>query len=177
MLAATGRSGEPTPGGTVYAIDAAGRTTRIGTYPGPGGAEEAVVAPSTFGTAAGKVLLTVDAGAGVQGTVQAMDARGRVQTVAQLPDGPNPIVVVPRKRSRRDVNSPPGGLYVSDPATHAVQFAPASSFASLRGQVVVGTEVKALFWVLRPSGTGFAVVPLATNFTDGHDLEGATYIG
>jgi hypothetical protein len=176
MLAATGRSGEPVAnGGTVYAVDAAGRTMRIGDYPGPGAADQVAIAPRTFGTASGKLLLTVDAGP--QGTVQAMDAKGRVQTLAELPDGPNPIVVVPRTRSPRRANAPPPGLYVTDTFAHTVKFAPAASFASFRGQVVVGSEGKALFWVLRPSGAGFALVALATNFTGAHNLESADYVG
>src|SRR5579859_640818 len=58
LVAATGRSGGAAPrGGAVFAIDAAGRVRRIGSYQTPGGADEIVVAPAGFGSASGQLLL------------------------------------------------------------------------------------------------------------------------
>src|SRR5947208_4997228 len=63
LIAATGRSGAATPaGGSVLAIDPAGKVRRIGRYQNPGGADEIAVAPAGFGSASGHLLLAVDAG-------------------------------------------------------------------------------------------------------------------
>jgi hypothetical protein len=175
LLAATGRSGDPkVDGGTVYAIDSDAHVTRLGDYPGPGAADQIALAPRSFGSASRMLLVAVDAGS--EGTLQAMDATGRARTLVSLPDGPNPLVVIPRPNPRRRVKPPPSGLYLTDTTTRAVQFAPASLFRPFRGQVVVGSELKALFWVIRPTPTGFAALQLATNFTGAHNLEGATYV-
>jgi hypothetical protein len=174
LLAATGRSGTPTDGGSVYAIDPTGRVRRVGDYPGPGGADGIATAPGGFGSAAGNVLLTVDAGGA--GSVQAMDPAGRVSTLVELPDGPNPIVVVPRTRPHHRVAAPPPGLYVTDTASRSVLFAPASPLARFRGQVIVASELKGLVWVVRPSRGRFVATPLATNLAGAYNLEGATYV-
>jgi hypothetical protein len=175
MLAATGRSGDPKAGGgTVYAIDRAGSVTRLGDYPGPGAADEISIAPRSFGTASRLLLIPVDGGS--EGTLQAMDPSGRARTLVDLPDGPNPLVVVPQPDPHRRAKQPPAGLYVSDTTTRAVSFAPASMFAQFRGEVIVGSELKALFWVIRPTRTGFSTLQLTTSFSGAHNLEGATYV-
>lgn len=174
LIAATGRSGAPTPsGGTVYAIAADGRVSTIGGYRGPGGADELVVAPASFGAVAGQVVLAVDPGAS-GGTLVAIDPRGRTRRIATLSDGPNPIVVVPahpRHGGKR-------GLYVTDTNSTNVFFAPAAWLDAYAGSLVVGSEIRALFWSVRPSGSGFTArrIPLrlpGANF----NLEGATYVG
>ena len=85
LLAATGRSGGAKPaGGLVYAIDHSGHVQHVGSYAGPGGADELVIAPRRFGSVAGDALLTVDAGAS-GGAVVALDPSGRTRTIATLP--------------------------------------------------------------------------------------------
>src|SRR5262249_39758590 len=98
------------------------------------------------------------------------------RTLVSLPDGPNPLVVVPQTSPRRRGKPPPSGLYITDTTTRAVQLAPASTFAAFRGQVIVGSELKALFWVIRPTRSGSSAVQLATNLSGTHNLEGATYV-
>jgi hypothetical protein len=175
LIAATGRSGGATPsGGVVFAIDAGGKVRRIGSYNGPGGADELAVAPASFGSAAGQVVLTVDAGA--RGSMVAMDARGHTRTLATLSDGPNPIAVIePVQTPTADTAQP--GLYVADTLSRDVFFAPAADLQPFAGDVVVGSELRGLFWVVRPRGSGFTVTPLATTLSGKHyNLEGASYV-
>lgn len=174
LIAATGRSGAPTPsGGAVYAIAPDGVVSPVGGYRGPGGADELVVAPASFGAAAGEVVLAVDAGA-KGGTLVAMDAHGRTRRLASLPDGPNPIVVVP-------AHPQPGGkrgLYVTDTNSTNVFYAPAAWLDAYGGSIVVGSEIRALFWSLRPKGSGFSLrrIPLRLPGSK-FNLEGAAYVG
>jgi hypothetical protein len=175
LVAATGRSGGTTSrGGSVFAIDPHGSVRRIGTYNNPGGADEIAIAPSHFGSASGQVLLTVDAGK--SGTLVAMNAHGRARVLARLPDGPNPIAVLgPGQGPPAGAAAP--GLYVSDTLSRAIYFAPAAELTPFAGSVVVGSELRGLFWVIRPSGGTFSVTKLATNLTGKHyNLEGADYI-
>ena len=175
LIAATGRSGGPTPaGGTVFAVSPTGNVRTVGTYAVPGGADELVVAPARFGSAAGNVVLAVDAGN--QGTLVVMDPRGRTRTIARLPDGPNPIVVVRRSQGSATAGARPG-LYVVDTLSHQVLFAAAPQFASDVGHLIVGTELKGQFWVVQPRRRGFQTRRVATNLTStSFNLEGATYV-
>jgi hypothetical protein len=175
LLAGTGRSGAPdSPGGRVFAIGADGAVREIGTYPGPGGADELAVAPRRFGTAGGDAVLTVDAGG--TGAIVVVDPRGASRTIASLPDGPNPIAVVPPP-PRAPKNTVPPGLYVTDTNSHAVFFAAASQFGPYVGDLVVATELKALFWIVRPRGGGFEARRIAATLPGGSfNLEGATYV-
>ena len=175
LLAATGQSGsEATGGGTVYAVDRRGNVRTVGSYAGPGGADEIAIASIRFGTAPHDVLLTVDAGAS-GGRLAAMDGRGHSRTLVTLPDGPNPIVTIGRHTGRRPAAPP--GLYVADTATHNVFFAPAADFERFIGDVVVGSEIKGAFWIVRPRGRGFEAVRLSTTLQGTEfNLEGATYI-
>src|SRR3954453_11310559 len=89
LIAATGRSGAVTPaGGVVFAVAPDGSMSTIGGYHGPGGAGELAVAPASFGSAAGNVVLAVDAGA-KGGSLVAMNARGGTRRIAVFSDGPN----------------------------------------------------------------------------------------
>ena len=180
LLAATGRSGGASaPGGMVYAIDAAGRVRAIGRYHTPGGADAIAVAPARFGTASGQVLLAVDAG--TSGALVAMDAHGRARTLLMLPDGPNPLVVLTPGRTP-PAGAARAGLYVADTRARAVYLAPAAALRPYTGAVLVGSELRGLFWVVRPRGGGFAARPLATTLTGPrhtttkYNLEGAAYI-
>ena len=179
LLAATGRSGATKPaGGRVYAIDPHGRVQHVGSYAGPGGADELVVAPHRFGSVAGDALLTVDAGAS-GGTVVALDPSGRTRAIATLPDGLSPIVPIPTLPSgTARTRAPLPGLYLTDDKTGYTYMAPAASLARYAGDVIVGTESpRALFWILEPRGKGFADISLRNNLAAGTSLEQAIFVG
>ncbi len=172
LVAATGRSGAD--GGSVYTIDPRGAIEKIGSYPGPGGAENVVVAPASFGSQAGSALLAVDKDA-THGSVVAVSASGTATTIAQLPDGANPIAVVPRRLRRGGV--PPAGFYVVDTFPGTVLLAPAAQFKGHEGEVIVGSEVHGLFWLLAPAGSGFRATQLKTNLNaPKYNLEGETFV-
>jgi hypothetical protein len=175
LVAASGRSGGgKVRGGVVFAIDATGHVRRIGAYDNAGGADELVVAPTSFGSASGQVLLPVDAGK--SGALVAMDAHGRARTLLTLPDGPNPIAVLGSGPTPPAGAAQPG-LYVTDTLSRNVFFAPAGALAAFRGDVVIGSELGGLFWVIRPNGNEFTAIKLATNLNAKHyNLEGAAYI-
>lgn len=174
LIAATGRSGGQTPsGGTVYAVSANGAVRTIGTYPGPGGADELAVAPKTFGATGGDVILTVDAGP--TGTLVLMDPHGQARVIARLPDGPNPIAAIARPAKGRP--AAPRGLYVTDTASHRVFFAHAAQLTPYVGDLIVGSELKALFWIVQPHGRGVRTfqVPVTLPGTS-FNLEGSAYV-
>ena len=178
LLAATGRSGTPQPaGGSVYTIDAHGNVKQLGTYAGPGGADELVIAPRRFGSVGGDALLTVDVGAS-GGAVVAIDPRGRTRTIAILPDGPNPIAPIPTlPRRTRKTRAPYPGLYVNDDTSGDTYMVPAAPLASYVGDVLVGTETRALFWILKPRGNGFTRIPVRTDLPAGkYSLEQAIFV-
>ena len=176
LVAATGRSGGATPaGGAVYTISATGQVQTVGTYSSPGGADEVAIAPAGFGSAAGEAILTVDAGP--TGAILAVDSHGAIRTIAKLPDGPNPIAVIPTALATGNA-SPPRGLYVTDTNSQNVFFAPSAQLAPYAGDIVVATEIKGEVWIVRPHGQGFQTRRVASTLpaTNGN-LEGATYIG
>jgi hypothetical protein len=175
LVAATGRSGGAKPaGGLVYTIGAYGGVHQVGSYAGPGGADELVIAPRQFGSVAGDALLTVDAGAS-GGAVVAVDPSGKTRTIATFPLGPNPIAPIPRMTGR--IRAPLPGLYLNDDRTGYTYMAPAASLARYAGDVIVGTEApRALFWILKPSGNGFAEIPLRDNAPTGTSLEQAIIV-
>jgi len=177
LLAATGRSGGPQPvGGIVYTIDPHGHVQRVGSYGVPGGADELVMAPGRFGSVAGDALLTVDAGA--SGAVVAIDPNGTTRTIATFPEGPNPIAPIPELPGKNgSAGAPRSGLYLNDDLTGYTYLAPAASLARYAGDVIVGTETRAHFWILEPTGNGFAKVPLRDNLPAGtHGLEQALFV-
>jgi hypothetical protein len=178
LLAATGRSGGLKPaGGLVYAIDPSGHVHQVGSYGGPGGADELVIAPRRFGSVAGDALLPVDAGAR-GGAVVAINPSGRTRTIATFPLGLNPIAAIPNLPSAtgRTV-APRPGLYVNDDKTGYTYMAPAASLARYAGDVIVGTESpRALFWTLKPRGNGFVKIPLQDNLAAGTSLEQAIFV-
>jgi hypothetical protein len=174
LIAATGRSGAPTPaGGTVYTVSPSGATAVVASYDNPGGADEAAMAPPGFGSIGGDVLLTVDAGD--SGDVVAIDASGDVRTIARLPDGPNPIAVITPAPAR--TSFPPPGFYVTDTNTTDVYYLAASNLDPYVGDVIVGTEVKGEFWIIRPRGQGFQTRRFSTDLTGtGLNLEAGVWI-
>lgn len=170
LVAATGRSGtKKANGGNVYEIGKSGVVHRIGHYPGPGGADEVEIAPATFGRAA---LLTVDLGP--SGQLVAMSPAGKTRVVARLPDGPNPIAaIVPSAIHGGDH----AGLYLTDTLSKNAYFAPASDLQPYAGDVIVGTELKGLFWAIRPSGGGYAARRIPTTLRGAnYNLEGMAYV-
>ncbi len=174
LVAATGRSGSASAtGGDVYTIDAKGEVRHVGAYAGPGGADGLAIAPASFGSIAGHAMLTVDPGPDA-GTIVAMSPAGATRTIALLHDGPNAIAVV-SAAGRRSAAAP--GLYVADTNTKTVYYARASQFASHAGAVVVGTELQATFWLVRPRGRGFVTRRLPTDLPPAsYNLEGADYV-
>jgi hypothetical protein len=178
LLAATGRSGGLKPaGGLVYAINSLGHVQQVGSYAGPGGADELVIAPRGFGSVAGDALLTVDAGPS-GGAVIALDPSGRTRSIATFPLGPNPIAAIPKLPSgtARTV-APLPGLYINDDKTGYTYVASAASLARYAGDVIVGTESpRALFWILEPRGNGFVKIPLRDNLSAGTSLEQAIFV-
>jgi hypothetical protein len=177
LLAATGRSGGPQPaGGLVYTIDPHGYVQRVGSYSGPGGADELVIAPPGFGSVAGDALLTVDAGA--TGGVVAIDSSGRTRTIATFPEGPNPIASIPNlPGTTGGTGAPLPGLYLNDDSTGFTYLAPATSLARYAGDVIVGTEARPDFWILQPRGNDFAKIPLPDNLPAGtYSLEQAIFV-
>ena len=178
LLAATGRSGGPKPaGGVLYAIDPHGHVQRVGSYGEAGGADELVIAPGRFGSAAGDALLTVDAGA--SGVVVAMDPSGTSRTIATFPEGPNPIAAIPQPvGTSQPAGGPLSGLYLNDDLTGYTYLVPAASLAPYAGDVVVGSEARPNFWILEPSGDGFAKLQLRDNLPAGtYSLEQAIFVG
>jgi hypothetical protein len=173
LVAATGRSGNAEPGGgAVYTVDPSGRVRPVGGYGGPGGADEVAVAPTAFGSISGWALLTVDAGKG-GGKIVAIGPRGKTRTIATLPDGPNPIAVIARNR----LSGAAPGFYVADTNTKNVYFAPAAQLAPYVGNVLVGTELGARFFVITHNGVGYQTRELQTNLPNAnYNLEGATYV-
>ncbi len=175
LLAATGRSGSVRPGGgAVFTIDPAGKVGRVGVYNNPGGTDEIVVAPPSFGSAGGQALLAVDAGK--SGAMVAMDAHGRARTLLTLPDGPNPIVALTPGQAIRASAALPG-LYIADTLSRAVFVMPAAELAPYKGAVVVGSEMRGLFWTVRPHGHDFTATELPTTLHGkAYNLEGAAYL-
>ena len=103
-----------------------------------------------------------------------MRANGTVTTISQLPDGPNPIAaLVPTPRG----GVVPPGLYLTDTLSTNVYFAPASAVRRFAGQVIVGSELKGLFWRLVPRERGYRLVPLSSSLRGAHyNLEGLAYV-
>ena len=178
LVAATGRSGGAKPaGGVVYTIGAHGDVHQVGGYAGPGGADELVIAPGRFGSVGGDALLTVDAGKS-DGAVVAVDPSGRTRTLATFPSGPSPIAPIPKlPRMTGRSRAPSPGLYLNDDKTGYTYMAPAASLARYAGDVIVGTESpRALFWILKPRGNGFAEIALRDNLPTGTSLEQAIFV-
>jgi hypothetical protein len=179
LLAATGRSGGAEPGGgLIYAVGQHGNVRQVGSYAGPGGADELVIAPRRFGSVAGDALLTVDAGRS-GGAVAAVDPNGKTRTIATFSEGPNPIAAIPNiPRKTGSTRTPAPGLYLNDDTTGYTYMAPAASLARYAGDVIVGTEARRpRFWILKPRGNGFAEMPLRNNLPAGtYSLEQAIFV-
>jgi hypothetical protein len=176
LLAATGRSGvENKRGGTVYAVSAGGAVQQVGSYRARGGADEMIVAPARFGGASGQIVLTVDAGK--TGSLVLMDEHGRSRTIAKLPDGPNPVVAIPSTPHPTPGAQP--GLYATDTKSTNVFFVPASKLRRYADSLVVGSELRGLFWAVASRAGRLSVerIPLTLPGGKSFNLENAIYVG
>jgi hypothetical protein len=180
MLVTTG--GPAGDGGTVYAFGPDAAMRRIGSFPGPGGADNIELAPPEFGLASRELLIAIDydpgGGAPGAGRVLAMRPDGSVRTLVNLPEGINPIAVIGRGDAPRGTAMP--GLYVTDALSTSVYFLPASVLATrYPSTVIVGSEKTAHFWLVRPNATGFAQLRLKSNLEamrSTWNLEGGEYV-
>lgn len=177
MLVTTG--GPAGDGGTVYAIGADAAPHRVGSFPGPGGADNLELAPAQFGSASRQLLLAIDneTGGTTSGRLLAMRSDGSVRTLVNLPEGINPIAAVGRGDAPRGRARP--GFYVSDTITMNVYFLTAAVLARYPNSVIVGTEKTAHFWLVRPNAKGFAQLRLHGNLESQRsewNLEGAEVV-
>lgn len=175
LVAATGRSGNAKPfGGSVFTVGPTGVVDRVAAYPGPGGADEVLIAPRSFGSVGGDALLTVDPGS-KGGALLAVDATGNVRTLAKLSTGPNPMAIVPPAGGASS-SAPAAGFYVTDDITRNVFFASAAQFRQYAGALLVGSELNGRFWIFRPHGRSFTAVELRSNLGGKDDLEGGAFV-
>jgi hypothetical protein len=177
LLAATG--GSSSSGGEVFAIRRSGKVDTIGSYPGPGGADEIVLAPAQFGSASGQVLISIDQDH-VTGKVLAIDPHGKVQTLASgLGNGLNPTALIAPSPAKRASGLPAAGLYLADTNSKKVFFAPAAALKGYVGSVIVGTELTGELWLIRPKAAGgFQALSVKSDLpSQPYNFEGSTYIG
>jgi hypothetical protein len=170
LLAATGRSNDH-HGGAVYAIDARGVVVKLGSYPGPGGAENAAIAPKRFGTASGELLMTTDTPSR-EGRLVAFAPNGRARVLAVIRgDGLNSLAVLPRRWSGRR-----SGVLVADTLSRTALFVPAQQLRRYTGDVLVAAELRGSVYIIEP-GHPYRTIRLETNLTRSHyNLEGAAVI-
>jgi hypothetical protein len=172
LLAATGRS-DDRHGGAVFAISRRGTVRRIGSYSGPGGAENAAIAPPGFGSAAGDLLLTTDA-ARIEGRLLAVDPRGRVSTIAVVHgDGLNSLAVLPATAWRGHHS----GVAIADTRSRIAWLVRAAILRPYLGDVLATTELRGGIYVVEPTPRGYRTVRLNLVSTLAHyNLEGATVV-
>lgn len=170
LLVATGRSNDH-HGGGVYAIDARGVVVKLGSYPGPGGAENAAIAPNGFGGVSGELLLTTDT-PGREGRLLAFAPNGRVRDLAVIRgDGLNSLAVLPDRWSGRRP-----GVLLADTRSRTAWFLPARQLRRYAGDVLVAAELRGWVYVITPERS-YRAIRLATDLTGSHyNLEGAAVI-
>jgi hypothetical protein len=177
LLTATGGSGSGEKGGTVYAVTPAGDVSSLGTYASPkgGGADEIIQAPPGFGSIAGQLVMTIDAES--HGAIVAFDPKGGNRVLAYLPDGPNPISVVPKAPATAKPHVS-RGLYLTDTLSTDVYRVPESALRAYAGDLIVGTELKAQFWVVAPKGNGFTTTRIPLKLPGGpkFNLEASAFV-
>jgi len=173
LLAATGGS-DSGPGGDLYAVRPGGAVRHVGSYGGPGGAEQIALAPPGFGTAGGQALLTIDKHDHL-GRLLAMDTGGRVRTLATgLAWGLNPIApLVPGKATTGAVP----GLYVVDWLSHEILFVAAAQLRPYLVDVLVSTERHGYLYTIQPAGSGYRTIPIRTNLrAHDYNFEAAKFL-
>src|SRR5205807_321162 len=96
-------------------------------------------------------------------------------TLVSTNDGLNPIVALAQGTVPR--GSAQAGLYVTDTLSRNVFYATAADLAAFAGSVLVGSELRGLFWVVRATGSHFSATAVHTNLPGkGFNFEGAAYI-
>jgi hypothetical protein len=181
MLVTTG--GPNGDGGTVFAIAPDATQRRLGSFPGPGGADNLEMAPAQFGIASNQLLIAIDydpgGGQPGAGRVYAMAPDGSLRSLVKFAEGLNPIMAVGRGDAPRGAARP--GLYISDSSTKTVYFLPASVLATrYPNTVLVGSEKTAHFWLVRANRTGYAQLRLQGSLERASptwNLEGGDWIG
>lgn len=175
MLVSSG--GSTSNGGTIYAYSPDGSVTRVGDYPGPGGADNIIVAPASFGSAGGSLLIAIDQTL-VTGRVLAVNSRGKVTVLASnLANGVNGIEAIRQSPRTRPPGSARPGFYFGDYNSGNVYYAPAASLKPYVGDVIVSAEEHAWFWLLKPNGRGFKTQRIPTNLpTKDWSIEGTAYV-
>ena len=176
LLGATGGS-DAGSGGAVYTIGADRSVARIGGYGGPGGAENAMMAPPGFGQAAGDLLLAIDKHDHL-GRLLAMDPAGKTYTLVRgLTYGLNPLAVIGASTNRAGVVSP--GLYIADWYSHNVLFIPGAELKPYAAALFVATERRGQLYVVLPAVAGdYRLSSLATDLHQpDYNFEGAVYVG
>ena len=172
LLAPTGRSDDH-HGGAVFAIGRRGAVTKVGSYPGPGGAENAAIAPTGFGTASGDLLLTTDK-ARSEGRLLTMDRRGRVSTIATVRgDGLNSLAVLPAAHT----NGLRPSVVIADTHSQVAWLLPAARLRPFAGDVIVAAELRGWIFAVEPVAGGYRTLRLRTSLTGSqYNLEGAAVI-
>lgn len=176
LLAATGGS-DAGSGGTVFAIGANHSVSKVGTYAGPGGAENAIMAPLGFGPAAGDLLLSIDKH-DHQGRLLAMDHTGATRVlVGGLAWGLNPMAVISAPTGHAAAASP--GMYIADWYSHNVLFISAAELQPYMGDLFIGTERRGQLSIVKPSASGhYQAISLSTDLHQpDYNFEGAVYVG
>jgi hypothetical protein len=103
-----------------------------------------------------------------------MSPSGRATVIAHLPDGPNPIAAIVPTAIRGGAHA---GLYLTDTLSKNAYVAPATDLRAYAGNVIVGSELKGLFWVIRPRGRGYEMVRVPTTLRGAkYNLEGMAYV-
>jgi len=171
LIAATGRSNDH-HGGGVYAVDPRGVVTKLGSYPGPGGAENATIAPNDFGSAAGDLLMTTDTPSR-EGRLLAFAPGARVSVLATVyGDGLNSLAVLPRRwRGERS------GVLIADTRTGVAWFLPARELQPYRGDALVAAELRGWIYIIKPANHAYQTIRLETDLTSSkYNFEGATVV-
>jgi hypothetical protein len=172
LLAATGRSDDH-HGGAVFAISPRAAVTTIASYPGPGGAENAAIAPAGFGAVAGDLLLTTDT-ARIEGRLLAIDPRDHVSIIATVHgDGLNSLAVIPHTRWE----GPTAGIAIADTRSRTAWLVPAAAIQPYAGDVMVANELRGWIFTVEPVNGGYRTLRLDTSLTGPqYNLEGAGVI-
>jgi hypothetical protein len=158
----------------VFAISPRAAVTTIASYPGPGGAENAAIAPAGFGTVAGDLLLTTDT-ARIEGRLLAIDPRGHVSIIATVHgDGLNSLAAIPQSRWE----GPTAGIAIADTRSRTAWLVPAAAaLQPYAGDVMVANELRGWIFTVEPVNGGYRTLRLDTSLTGPqYNLEGAGVI-
>ena len=175
IVAATG--GSASNGGEVYVVRGNGRVRRVGAYPGPGGAENLVIAPSSvrprvsLGRPCDRPDGRLRSRAGGRATRPGARARRRARQRRQ-PDRGDPGLA---ERAPAAVTAA-GAVHRGHPPQERVcrNGRPAPPYVNT---IVVGTELTGDFWTIRSNAAGYRATPLPTSLErTPWNLESAVYV-